>query len=92
MTQYVTAPALIIVGVMMAKGLGEIEWDKMEIAIPAFVTVIAMPLTYSIANGIALGLVLFPLLMVFRGRAREVPPTMYVLAVLFIAYFIWLVE
>ena len=92
MTQYVTAPALIIVGVMMAKGLGEIEWDKMEIAIPAFVTVIAMPLTYSIANGIALGLVLFPLLMVFRGRAREVPPTMYVLAILFIAYFIWLVE
>jgi adenine/guanine/hypoxanthine permease len=91
-TQYVTAPALIIVGVMMAKGLGQIEWDRMEIAIPAFVTVIAMPLTYSIANGIALGLVLFPLLMVFRGRAREVSPTMYALAVLFVAYFVWLVE
>jgi adenine/guanine/hypoxanthine permease len=91
-TQYVTAPALIIVGVMMAKGLGQIEWDQMEIAIPAFVTVIAMPLTFSIANGIALGLVLFPLLMVFRGRAREVSPTMYVLAALFVAYFIWLVE
>ncbi len=91
-TAFVTAPALIIVGVMMARSLGDIEWGEMEIAIPAFVTVIAMPLTYSIANGIALGLVLFPLLMVFRGRAREVSPTMYLLAVAFIAYFIWLVE
>ncbi len=91
-TQYVTAPALIIVGVMMARGLGEIEWDKMEIAIPAFVTVIAMPLTFSIANGIALGLILYPLLMVFRGRAKEVTPTLYVLGVVLLAYFIWLVE
>lgn len=89
-TAYVTAPALIIVGVMMARSLGEIAWDEMEIAIPAFITVIAMPLTYSIANGIALGLLLFPLLMLFRGRGREVPPTMYVLAVAFIASFIWL--
>lgn len=91
-TQYVTAPALIIVGVMMATGLGQIAWDKMEIAIPAFVTVIAMPLTFSIANGIALGLILFPLLMVFRGRAREVSPTMYALGVVLLAYFIFFVE
>jgi adenine/guanine/hypoxanthine permease len=89
-TSEVTAPALIIVGVMMAKGLGGIEWDELEFAIPAFVTVVAMPLTYSIANGIALGLVLFPLLMVFRGRAREVSPIMYGLLVVFGIYFIWL--
>jgi adenine/guanine/hypoxanthine permease len=91
-TSQVTAPALIIVGVMMAKSLGDIDWDEMEFAIPAFVTVIAMPLTYSIATGIALGLVLFPLLMVFRGRAREVHPIMYALFVVFVAYFVWLVE
>ncbi len=91
-TAQVTAPALIIVGVMMAKGLGDIDWGEMEYAIPAFITVIAMPLTYSIATGIALGLVLFPLLMVFRGRAREVSPIMYGLFVVFVGYFIWLVD
>jgi adenine/guanine/hypoxanthine permease len=93
-TEYpaVTAPALIIVGVMMARGLGGIEWDRMEYAIPAFVTVVAMPLTYSIATGIALGLLLFPLMMLFKGRARDVHPIMYGLLAVFLAYFIWLAE
>ncbi len=91
-TAEVTAPALIIVGVMMARGLGDIAWDEMEVAIPAFVTVVAMPLTYSIATGIALGLILFPLLMVFRGRGREVSPIMYGLLVVFLAYFVWFAE
>jgi adenine/guanine/hypoxanthine permease len=91
-TAEVTAAALIIVGVMMARGLGDIEWDRMEYAIPAFVVIVAMPLTYSIATGIAMGLLLFPLMMVFKGRAREVSPVMYVLLAAFLAYFIWLVE
>jgi adenine/guanine/hypoxanthine permease len=91
-TAEVTAAALIIVGVMMARGLGDIEWERMEYAIPAFVTIVAMPLTYSIATGIALGLLLFPLMMIFKGRAREVHPVMYVLLAAFLAYFIWLVE
>lgn len=86
----VTAAALILVGVMMARGLGQIEWDRMEYAIPAFVTVVAMPLTYSIATGIALGLLLFPLMMLFKGRVREVHPVMWVLLVVFAGYFIWL--
>jgi AGZA family xanthine/uracil permease-like MFS transporter len=88
----VTAAALILVGVMMARGLGQIEWDRMEYAIPAFVTVIAMPLTYSIATGIALGLLLFPLMMLFKGKVREVHPIMWVLLVIFAGYFVWLVE
>jgi adenine/guanine/hypoxanthine permease len=88
----VTAPALIVVGVMMAKSLGDIPWDDMVVAIPAFVTVIAMPLTYSIATGIALGLVLFPLFMIFRGKFREVHPLMYGMFFVFLAYFIWLAE
>jgi AGZA family xanthine/uracil permease-like MFS transporter len=89
-TPEVTAPALIIVGVMMAKGLGGIEWDKLEYAIPAFVVVVAMPLTYSIANGIAFGLFLFPLLMVVRGRWREVHPIGYGLFFVVAAYLVWL--
>ncbi|GGI03349.1 NCS2 family permease [Egicoccus halophilus] len=88
----VTAAALILVGVMMARGLGQIEWDRLEYAIPAFVTVVAMPLTYSIATGIALGLLLFPLMMLFKGRVREVHPVMWVLLVAFAAYFLWLAE
>jgi len=91
-TEPVTAAALIIVGVMMARGLKDIEWDQMEVAIPAFVTVVAMPLTYSIATGIAMGLFLFPLLMVFRGKAKDVHPIMYVLAVLFLVFFAFLAE
>lgn len=91
-TAEVTAAALIVVGVMMAKGLGEIEWEKLEYAIPAFITVVAMPLTYSIANGIALGLVLFPLMMLFKGRPREVHPIMYGLFVAFVLYLVFLTE
>jgi AGZA family xanthine/uracil permease-like MFS transporter len=88
-TAQVTAAALIVVGLMMAKPLGEIKWDQWEYAIPAFVVVVTMPLTYSIAHGIALGLVLFPLLMTVKGKAREVSPTMYALGLLFLGYFVF---
>jgi adenine/guanine/hypoxanthine permease len=91
-TAQVTAAALIVVGLMMAKPLGEIKWDEWEYGIPAFLVVITMPLTYSIANGIALGLVLFPLLMAARGKAKEVSPTMYVLGLLFLSYFVFFGE
>ncbi|WP_026932301.1 NCS2 family permease [Glycomyces tenuis] len=88
----VTAPALVVVGVLMAKQLGGIDWDRMEFAIPAFLTVIAMPLTYSISNGIALGLVFYPLAMIAKGRWREVHPIVYVLMVVFLGYFFFLNE
>ncbi|SDZ51950.1 putative MFS transporter, AGZA family, xanthine/uracil permease [Evansella caseinilytica] len=88
-TSYVTAPALIIVGILMAGALGNIEWKKFEIAVPAFLTVIAMPLTYSIATGIALGFVMYPITMLAKGRGKEVHPIMYILFFVFIAYFIW---
>lgn len=91
-TPEVTAAALIIVGVMMARGLGEIAWDRMEHAIPAFVTVVAMPLTYSIATGIAAGLLLYPLTMTAKGKGRDVHPVMWGLAVAFAAYFVFLAE
>jgi AGZA family xanthine/uracil permease-like MFS transporter len=88
-TAQVTAAALIVVGLMMAKPLGEIEWDRWEYSIPAFIVVITMPLTYSIATGIALGLILYPLLMVVKGKAREVSPMMYVLFFVFLAFFLF---
>lgn len=90
-TDNVTAPALIIVGVLMVSVLGDIHWNKLEIAVPAFMTMITMPLTYSIANGIAVGLVLYPITMVVRGRAKELHPIIYALFVIFIFYFIFLV-
>jgi adenine/guanine/hypoxanthine permease len=91
-TSQVTAPALVIVGVLMASSLGGIEWKRMEYSIPAFITVLTMPLTFSIATGIALGLVMYPLVKIFKGEFKEVHPLMYVLFFVFLAYFIWLVE
>lgn len=91
-TAQVTAAALIVVGLMMAKPLSEIAWEEWEYGIPAFIVILTMPLTYSIANGIALGLVLFPLLAVVRGKAKSVSPTMYALGLLFLAYFVFFTE
>ncbi|WP_306365613.1 NCS2 family permease [Nocardia sp. CC227C] len=88
----VTAPALIVVGVLMSRALGEIEWDKLEYAVPAFITVVMMPLTFSIANGIAMGLLFYPLIMVAKRRGREVHPVMWALLLIFLAYFFFLAE
>jgi len=89
-TSAVTAPALIIVGVLMVASLGEIEWKKFEIAVPAFLTIIMMPLTYSIATGIAIGFIFYPITMIVAKRHKEIHPIMYVLFVIFLAYFIFL--
>jgi len=88
----VTAPALIIVGVLMAASLAKIAWDNIEEAIPAFLTIIAMPLTFSIATGIAIGFLVYPITMVARGKGKEVHPIMYILFFVFIAYFVFLGE
>jgi AGZA family xanthine/uracil permease-like MFS transporter len=89
-TSQVTAPALIIVGVLMASNLKFVEWDQIEIAIPAFFTVLMMPLTYSIATGIAVGFIFYPITMLVKGRVKEIHPIMYILAVIFILYFTFL--
>jgi AGZA family xanthine/uracil permease-like MFS transporter len=88
----VTAPALIVVGVLMAKALGQIAWDELEYAIPAFLIIAVMPLTYSISNGIAMGLVFFPVMMAAKGRWREVHPIAWVLMLASIGYFLFLTE
>lgn len=85
----VTAAALIIVGVLMASSLGKIEWEKFDEAMPAFLTVIAMPLTYSIATGIALGFILYPITKIIKGEGKKVHPIMYMLLVIFVLYLAW---
>ncbi|MFT8872143.1 MAG: NCS2 family permease [Sporolactobacillus sp.] len=86
-TDQVTAPALIIVGVLMASALKKIPWDQFEIAVPAFLTVIGMPLTYSISDGIALGFIAYPITMIAAGKAKKVHPIVYVLFFIFLIFF-----
>ena len=88
-TSAVTAPALIIVGSLMCSSLKEIEWERAEIAIPSFLTILLMPLTYSIGEGIACGFLTYVILMIFKGKAKKVHPVMYVLSLLFIVFPEW---
>ena len=77
----VTAPALIIVGSMMARHIARVKWDDITEAMPAFLTIIGMPLTYSITHGLAFGFVSYPILKLFAGKGRSVHWILYVLAV-----------
>ena len=85
-----TAPALIVVGSLMMTVVREIDWQNAEIAIPAFLTMLAIPLTFSIANGLAFGFSAYTLLKVARGKFREVNWLVYVLTALFVARFAYL--
>ncbi|WP_251517997.1 MULTISPECIES: NCS2 family permease [Staphylococcus] len=88
-TSAVTTPALVVVGVLMASNFAEIEWKKFEVAVPSFITIIMMPLSYSIATGIACGFIFYPITMLISKRHKEVHPIMYVLMALFILYFVF---
>jgi AGZA family xanthine/uracil permease-like MFS transporter len=78
----ITAPVMILVGSMMARAVREIPWDAPDEAIPAFLVLLGIPLTYSIADGLALGFVAYPLLKLLSGKARQVPVLVYVMAIL----------
>ncbi|KRF02769.1 permease [Nocardioides sp. Soil777] len=80
-------PALVLVGFLMMQQVSEIDWRDVELAIPAFLTVVLMPFTYSISVGIGAGFVAFVLIKVVVGKAREVHPLMWVVAALFVVYF-----
>jgi AGZA family xanthine/uracil permease-like MFS transporter len=82
-----TAPALIVVGSMMMTALSDIAWNDPEIAIPAFLTMLAIPLTYSIANGLAFGFCGYTLIKLLRGKFRRVNWMVYGLTVLFLVRF-----
>jgi AGZA family xanthine/uracil permease-like MFS transporter len=81
------APALVIVGFLLITQVRNIDFDDSAIAIPAFLTIVLMPFTYSITNGIGAGFVSYALLMATQGRAREVSPLLWIIAALFLVYF-----
>jgi AGZA family xanthine/uracil permease-like MFS transporter len=85
-----TAPALILVGSLMISHVTEIDWSDTVVAVPAFLTITAIPLTFSIANGLAFGFTSYTLLRVLRGEGREVNWLVYVLTALFIVRFYYL--
>ena len=87
---YATAGALIYVAMLMMTGMAHIEWEDMTDTIPAIITVVMMPLTFSIANGIALGFVTYVIMKVLTGKASKVSISLYALAVVFICKFIFL--
>lgn len=80
--------ALVVVGFLMMTGVRTIDWTDYEIAIPAFLTIVLMPFTYSISNGIGAGFITYVLIKVVKGKAREVHPLMYGVAALFVLYFL----
>jgi adenine/guanine/hypoxanthine permease len=87
---YATAPALIVVGALMTESIGRVVWSDFTDAIPAFVTLLATPLTFSIATGLSLGLISYTLVKVAAGRFREVSPVIWILTLLFIFRYAYL--
>jgi len=87
---YATAPALILVGALMCGSVARVRWDDFTEAFPAFLTVVATPLTFSIATGLSLGMLSFTLIKVGTGKYREISPLIWVLSVLFLLRYVFL--
>ncbi|MDA0266200.1 MAG: NCS2 family permease [Cyanobacteria bacterium] len=85
---YATTPALLMVGVMMMGSVAEIRWSDPAESIPCFLTILLMPLTFSIAEGMAVGFIAYPLLKAFQGKPHEVNGMMWVLAAIFLTRFV----
>ena len=85
-----TAPILILVGILMMEGIRHIDLTNVEISIPSILTIIIMPFTYSIANGIAFGLLFYILIQIVQGKYKEVHPILYLLIVLFLMKYIFI--
>ncbi|AYC34378.1 NCS2 family permease [Pseudomonas cavernae] len=86
---FATAPALFFVAVLMASGLAEIEWDDLTVAAPVVITALAMPLTFSIANGIAFGFIAWTACKLLAGRGRELNSALVILSILFVIKLGW---
>ena len=85
----ITAPALVVVGSMMMRNVTKIEWSNHAEAMPAFIiTFVGIPLTHSIADGLALGFISYPIIKLLAGQGREVKCLMHVLAAVLAAYFV----
>ena len=86
----VVAPALIVVGCLMLKNVKRIDWDEFSEAIPAFLTIVIMPLTFSITEGISFGFISYTLLKTVKGQFKEVPALISIFAMLFVLRYILL--
>ena len=84
-----TCGALVVVGFLMMSDIGMIDWKSPEIAIPAFLTIIMIPFTYSITTGIGFGFISYVLVMLFRGKVKDIKPLMWLAAIAFLADFIF---
>lgn len=80
----VTAPVMILVGCMMVKSIRKIDWNDLSEGVPAFLTIVGIPLTFNIAHGLALGFISYPVLKLLSGRGKEVSWLMYLLGFLLI--------
>jgi AGZA family xanthine/uracil permease-like MFS transporter len=85
-----TAPALIVVGSMMIADLKDVRWDDFAVSISAFLTIVGMPLTFSIANGVSFGVISYTAIMLLTGRAKHVPLVLYAVAALLVVRYAWL--
>jgi AGZA family xanthine/uracil permease-like MFS transporter len=83
-----TAPVLVLVGYFMLQAVGEINWRDPAIGIPAMLTIVMMPFTYSITNGVGAGFLAYVVIKVLQGKARDVHPLLYVVAAIFLWYFV----
>ena len=81
------APVLVIVGAMMMAQIKDIDFTRFDIALPAFLTIVVMPFTYSIANGIGVGFITYVAMALVGGRAQKVHPLLYLVAAMFVVYF-----
>ena len=83
----ITAPALIVVGSMMMRNVTKVDWDNYAECMPTFLIIIGIPMTYSIADGLALGFIAYPIIKLLAGQGRDVKWLMYAMAVVLVAYF-----
>jgi AGZA family xanthine/uracil permease-like MFS transporter len=87
---YATAPALILVGALMCTSIAKIRWDDLTDGFPAFMTMVATPLTFSIATGLSFGLLSYTFIKLGTGRYREISPLIWILSVLFLLRYAFL--
>jgi len=85
---FATAPAIVFVACLMARGLAEVDWEDVTEYVPAVITALTMPLTFSIATGIGLGFIAYVLIKAISGKLKDISPAMWIVSACFVIYFI----
>ena len=85
---FATAPAIVFVACLMARGLAEVDWEDVTEYVPAVITALTMPLTFSIATGIGLGFIAYVLIKAISGKLNDISPAMWIVSACFVIYFI----